>query len=139
MNQITQMKKGSQQKASTTEGIEEIQQQVTMGPGAGEDMDEYERGVKMIEDAMGPPSDNDEDNFDPKLERDENEIDDDYYNQVKKLSRQQKQKRKEMFAVEPKYPFLDTEVEGMSFFLYFFSTIVIFGFITIFFVYPSYS
>lgn len=114
MNRVKQ-KKSKMNFSNVSEGIDDMQEHPTIGAGAGESMDEYERGLKMMEDAVGPLGDNDDeaaDDIDPELGDDENDVGNEFYNQLKKESQQKKQKRKEMYTVAPKYPTLDTEVEG---------------------------
>ena len=75
--------------------------------------DRMQRGLAMMEEDLGPASDrdneSDEDNegvFDPEQE------DDDFYAQVSQKSKRKKDFKKNLYAVQPKYPRMEEEVEG---------------------------
>lgn len=81
------------------------------------DDDELRRGLVMMEDDLGPASEDgvvndvdasdDEGAFDPEIEGD-----DDFYANVTKKSKSKKAFKKDLYAVKPKYPRLEGEVEG---------------------------
>ena len=79
--------------------------------------DEIRRGLAMMEEELGPASDDDggiddnaggdeEDPFDPEVEGD------DFYTSMTKKSKSKKAFKKNLYAVKPKYPRLEEEVEG---------------------------
>ncbi|KAL7555024.1 LOW QUALITY PROTEIN: hypothetical protein ACHAWF_018619 [Thalassiosira exigua] len=106
MNSIVQKSTTSSKKKQRPLGDEE----------AGED-DEYDdiaRGVAMMEEEFGKDSDDggdksgDEGDAEGLPESDE----DDFYQKMKLKSKAKKQAKKQMYAVAPKYPRLEGEVEG---------------------------
>jgi len=118
MNTIAQKQKRSKSKnSSSSDMVDDIpDRHIVSGAGVGagaahDDMDEYERGLKMMEDDMGAASDDEQDD-DVDNELDDDGMEDDFYALAKNKSREKKQKKKEKYAVAPKYPTLDTEVDG---------------------------
>jgi len=107
MNSLSQKSATSNQKKKTLIG-DEVER----------DEDEYEqlqRGLSMMEAEFGGGSD-DDDNDDGASEGEEegfgDDDDDDFYQKIKSKSMAKKKTKKQMYAVAPKYPRLDNEVEG---------------------------
>jgi len=70
------------------------------------------KGLDMMEEDIGVDSDDDRD-----IDMDDNELDDgldddDFYSQIKKKSKEKKEFKKNLYAVAPKYPGMDDEIEG---------------------------
>jgi U3 small nucleolar RNA-associated protein 3 len=81
--------------------------------------DEYEqlqRGLSMMNEELGMGSD-DEGGSDNAEEEEgfDDDDEDDFYSKIKSKSKAKKEAKKQMYAVAPKYPRLDEEVEGKSF------------------------
>ena len=108
------------QKASTSNG-KKIQ------PVSVEDDDnEYEqlqRGLAMMDEEFGMGSDRGDDmSEEAEDEGFEDEEEDDFYSKIKSKSKAKKEAKKQMYAVAPKYPRLESEIEGkryMAHHLYF--------------------
>ena len=107
MNSLSQKSATSNQKKKTLIG-DEVER----------DEDEYEqlqRGLSMMEAEFGGGS-GDDDNDDGASEGEEegfgDDDDDDFYQKIKSKSMAKKKTKKQMYAVAPKYPRLDNEVEG---------------------------
>ena len=80
--------------------------------------EEMRRGLAMMEEDLGPASDDDggmddnagndeEDAFDPEVEGN-----DDFYTKMSKKSKSKKAFKKNLYAVKPKYPRMEEEIEG---------------------------
>jgi len=90
-----------------------------IGDEVERDEDEYEqlqRGLSMMEAEFGGGSDDDDDDDDGASEGEEegfgDDDDGDFYQKIKSKSMAKKKAKKQMYAVAPKYPRLDNEVEG---------------------------
>ena len=129
MNTIAQKSKTLNKTKSSADGVDDImEREIGTGVGRGDyiDEDEINRGLKMMDDELGPEASDDD--YDNELEDDMADEGDALYELMKKKSQTKKQKRKEMYAVAPKYPRLDTEVEGMSFIVSFHVQLLLFHF-----------
>ena len=76
---------------------------------------ELRRGLAMMEEALGAPSDDGEDKeFDPELDGDDNYDNgsDDYYAKMLKKSKATKEERKQRYAVAPKFPRVENDIVG---------------------------
>ncbi|KAL7523354.1 hypothetical protein ACHAWF_000488 [Thalassiosira exigua] len=106
MNSIVQKSTTSNKKKQKPLGDEEA--------GEDDDYDDLARGVAMMEEEFDKDSDDggdksgDEGNAEGLPESDE----DDFYQKMKLKSKAKKQTKKQMYAVAPKYPRLEGEVEG---------------------------
>lgn len=118
MNRISQKEQQSSKKKgisqSNTERVDDPMEREIgsgVGRGGGDHMDEYERALKMMDDDLGPAGEGDEDgdDYDNELGSDD---EDELYAMMKNKSKQKKEARKSKYAVAPKYPRLDTEVDG---------------------------
>lgn len=111
MNSLSQKSASSNQK-----------NKALIGDEVERDEDEYEqlqRGLSMMEaEGFGGGSDDDDDDDDASGVGgeegfgDDDDDDDDFYQKIKSKSMAKKKAKKEMYAVAPKYPRLDNEVEG---------------------------
>ena len=82
----------------------------------GEDEDRFKRGLEMMDAELGG-SDSDIDGEGNEEDISDNELDDDlgdddFYAQIEKKSKAKKEYKKSLYAVAPKYPGMDDEVEG---------------------------
>lgn len=75
-----------------------------------EEYDKLQRGLAMMEEELGKGSDDDDDDEDDEGLRDSDE--DDFYQAIKSKSKAKKETKKQIYAVAPKYPRLDVEVDG---------------------------
>jgi U3 small nucleolar RNA-associated protein 3 len=79
--------------------------------GDDENEERFKRGLEMMEEDIGASFDGGED-----IGMDDDELDDgldnDFYSQIKKKSKEKKEFKKNMYAVAPKYPGMDDEIEG---------------------------
>jgi U3 small nucleolar RNA-associated protein 3 len=84
--------------------------------------DEYEqlqRGLSMMDQELGMGSDVDEGSDDGADNEGFSDADgDDFYSKIKSKSRAKKEAKKQMYAVAPKYPRLEADVEGKIWFAY---------------------
>jgi len=69
---------------------------------------QFQRGLDMMDEMLGPPSDEDGDEEDA----DEDQPDDDFYTAAKRRSEKKKAERHEAYAVAPKFPRFEGTVEG---------------------------
>ena len=80
----------------------------------GDDEERFKIGLEMMSAQFGGGSDDEgadeEDISDGELDDDLG--DDDFYSQIKKKSKAKKEYKKSLYAVAPKYPGMDNEVEG---------------------------
>ena len=108
MNSISQKSATSNQKKKTAIGDEVERDE--------DDYEQLQRGLSMMEAEFGGGSDDDDDDVgDGDGEGEEgfgDDDDDDFYQKIKSKSMAKKKTKKEMYAVAPKYPRLDNEVEG---------------------------
>lgn len=71
------------------------------------------RGLAMMEEELGPLGSDDEDDGEVDDELDDGLNDDDgFYDKIKKKSKARKEFKKSLYAVAPKYPGMEAEVEG---------------------------
>ena len=103
MNSITQKNASSRGKKNQLSNVED-------------EVDEYEqlqRGLAMMDDEFGIGSDA-EDGGSGAAEDEgfDDEDGDDFYSKIKSKSRAKKEAKKQMYAVAPKYPRLEGEIEG---------------------------
>lgn len=73
------------------------------------------RGLEMMENELGDKFDDEDDDIDTNGDDhdiDLDDDDDDFYSQMKKKSKEKKEYKKSLYAVAPKYPGMDEEVEG---------------------------
>eukprot|EP00804_Cyclotella_cryptica_P025058 CCRYP_016531-RB/>CCRYP_016531-RB protein AED:0.06 eAED:0.06 QI:189/1/1/1/0.66/0.5/4/434/675 len=82
-----------------------------------DDQDEYERlqrGLSMMDEEFGIGSDGGDDDEEEEEEAEGfgDGDEDDFYDKVKSKSKAKKEAKKQMYAVAPKYPRLEEEVEG---------------------------
>jgi len=106
MNSIVQKSTTSKEKKKKlVEGEDE---------GDDDDYEQLQRGVSMMEEALGKGSDGEDDisgnEEDEEGLRDSDE--DDFYQSIKSKSDAKKEAKKQMYAVAPKYPRLEGVVEG---------------------------
>ena len=106
VNSIAQKSATSNQKRNKSVGDEE----------AG-DEDEYEklqRGLSMMEAEFGGGSDDDQNDLDGEDDEGlgDDDDDDDFYQKIKSKSTSKKEAKKQMYAVAPKYPRLEDDIEG---------------------------
>ncbi len=107
MNSLSQKSASSKQK-----------KKALIGDEVERDEDEYEqlqRGLSMMEAEFGGGSDDDNDDDASAGEEEgfgDDDDDDDFYQKIKSKSMAKKKAKKQMYAVAPKYPRLDNEVEG---------------------------
>lgn len=116
MNTLAQKEKTSR-KAQTSSDILDDLPERPIGTGVprreeGEDLAEYERGIKMMEDMMGPGSEEDEGDGEDDGMLDSEEEEDGLYDKVARSAADKKQERKAKYAVAPKYPRLEGVVAG---------------------------
>ena len=81
----------------------------------GDDEDRFKRGLEMMSAEFGGGSDMDKGGDEEDIsdgELDDDLGDDDFYSQIKKKSKAKKEYKKSLYAVAPKYPGMDGEVEG---------------------------
>lgn len=80
-----------------------------------DEYDQLQRGLSMMNEELGMGSDEDggSDN-DEEAEGFDDGDEDDFYTKIKSKSKAKKEAKKQMYAVAPKYPRLDEEVEGKS-------------------------
>ena len=102
MNSIAQ--KSSTSKKKTAAGDE---------AAAEDEYDDLHHGLKMMEEEFGQGSgDDDGDESGDGEEGLGSDDEDDFYKSIQSKSRAKKAAKKRMYEVQPKYPRLDTEVEG---------------------------
>jgi U3 small nucleolar RNA-associated protein 3 len=109
MNSISQKSATSHKKKNNSIGDE--------AEGDEEEYEQLQRGLSMMEAEFGGGSDDDNDDgaSDDDGEGEgfgDDDDDDDFYQKIKSKSLAKKKTKKEMYAVAPKYPRLDNEVEG---------------------------
>jgi U3 small nucleolar RNA-associated protein 3 len=75
-----------------------------------EEYDRLQRGLSMMEEELGKGSDDDDDDEDDEGLHDSDE--DDFYQAIKSKSKARKEAKKQIYAVAPKYPRLEGEVDG---------------------------
>ncbi len=75
-----------------------------------DEYDRLQRGLTMMDEELGRGSDDDDDDEDDEGLRDSDE--DDFYQAIKSKSKAKKEAKKQMYAVAPKYPRLEGEVDG---------------------------
>ena len=78
---------------------------------------ELRRGLAMMEEALGAPSDDDEardEQYDPELDEhdDYDNGGDDFYSKMLKKSKATKDERKQRYAVAPKFPRVENDIVG---------------------------
>ena len=101
INRISQRSKSSKKTGAAPEATDE------------DDADRFKRGLEMMKADMG--GDNNKDLGDDNDLSDDNDMDDDgddFYAQIKKKSQAKKEYKKKLYAVAPKYPGMDAEIEG---------------------------
>ncbi len=126
----TQLKKSGQSLATTLNTIEQrtstnqnrskrsSQQLVErIDDHNDEDDGELRRGLEMMEEALGAPSDEDEEkdeHYDPELDEldDYDNGGDDFYSKMLKKSKATKEERKQRYAVAPKFPRVENDIVG---------------------------
>mmetsp|Transcript_6003 Transcript_6003/g.9014 ORF Transcript_6003/g.9014 Transcript_6003/m.9014 type:complete len:725 (+) Transcript_6003:118-2292(+) len=113
----TILNKASMSLASTINTISQRGKRVatSSAPEVDEDENEerFKRGLEMMEQDLGADfDDDDEDEDSGDIEMDNDDDDDDFYSQIKKKSKAKKELKKSMYAVAPKYPGMDDEIEG---------------------------
>ena len=89
--------------------IEKRNKKLARDDDEDEEYDRLQRGLAMMEEELGEGSDDDDDEDDEGL-RDSDE--DDFYQAIKSKSKAKKEAKKQIYAVAPKYPRLDVEVDG---------------------------
>ena len=77
-----------------------------------EENDRFMRGLEMMESELGSSDANSGSEGKDIEINDDLDSDDDYYAQIKKKSKKKKEEKRKLYAVAPKYPNLDKEVEG---------------------------
>jgi U3 small nucleolar RNA-associated protein 3 len=90
-----------------------------MNPNGDDDDGELRRGLAMMEEALGAPSDGGDDDekneqYDPEFD-DHDEYDsgiDDFYSKMLKMSKATKEERKQRYAVAPKFPRVENDIMG---------------------------
>lgn len=102
--------------------INRISQRSKSGKGASAapettdeaDTDRFRRGMEMMEAELGGlGSDEDEDDIDDgEVDNDSMDDDDDFYSKIQQKSKARKEFKKSLYAVAPKYPGFDAEIEG---------------------------
>ena len=80
--------------------------------GGDDDYERLQRGLSMMEEQFGKDSDDDGGNDDAEEEDGFGDEDDDFYQLIKKKSKAKKEAKKQLYAVAPKYPRLEGEVDG---------------------------
>ena len=103
LNSIAQKEATSKKRRGAATGDE--------AEAAGEDYEQLQRGLSLMEDELGAVSDEDDDGDDD----DEGLVvsdDDDFYQKIKAKSKAKKEAKRAMYEVAPKYPRLDGEVDG---------------------------
>ena len=128
----TQLKKSGQSLATTLNTIEQrtltnqkrskrsSQQLVERIDDHNDDDDgdgELRRGLEMMEEALGAPSDEDgekDEQYDPELDEldDYDNGGDDFYSKMLKKSKATKDERKQRYAVAPKFPRVENDIVG---------------------------
>jgi len=73
--------------------------------------DRFMKGLEMMDADLGEDEEH-EDQGDNELDNSLDESDDDFYSKVKKRSKEKKELKKSQYAVAPKYPKMDIEIEG---------------------------
>lgn len=104
MNSIVQKSTASNAKKNESTGGEEV--------GEEDDYDRLQRGLSMMEDDLGIDTEGGDDIGDNDEEGLNDSDEDDFYKSIKSKSNAKKEAKKQMYAVAPKYPRLDREVEG---------------------------
>ena len=108
MNSLSQKSAASSQKKKSLVGDEVERDE--------DDYEQLQRGLSMMEAEFGGGSDDGDDDVNDGGGEEEgfgyDDDDDDFYQKIKSKSMAKKKKKKEMYAVAPKYPRLDDEVEG---------------------------
>jgi len=97
INRISQRSKSGEKVSAAPEVNDEV------------DEDRFNRGLEMMEAELGG------DNKEKGNEIDADSVDedgDDFYSQIQKKSKARKEFKKNLYAVAPKYPGLDNEIEG---------------------------
>ena len=111
----------SQSLATTLNSIEQRtasrkRQVAALADGIDERQDEDEnlrRGLEMMEEELGKGSDEDEmGSGAPGRESEDDGTGEDFYEQVSKKSKSKKEFKKNLYSVAPKFPRVETEVEG---------------------------
>ena len=111
----------SQSLATTLNSIEQRtasrkRQVAALADGIDEPQDEDEnlrRGLEMMEEELGKGSDEDEmGSGAPGRESEDDGTGEDFYEQVSKKSKSKKEFKKNLYSVAPKFPRVETEVEG---------------------------
>ena len=117
-------KKATQSLASTINAIEQRSatrsQKKRPAPttealdGEEDDNDALRQGLEMMEAELGrlESDDEEETNTEVDEELNDNSHEDDFYMSVKERSKSKKQRRAAMYAVAPKYPGMDQEIQG---------------------------
>lgn len=72
----------------------------------------FNRGLDMMEAELGEDKNLDMDDMGDDVDIDMDDDDDDFYSQIKKKSKAKKEHKKSLYAVAPKYPGMENEIEG---------------------------
>eukprot|EP00541_Cyclophora_tenuis_P004554 CAMPEP_0116547882 /NCGR_PEP_ID=MMETSP0397-20121206/4022_1 /TAXON_ID=216820 /ORGANISM="Cyclophora tenuis, Strain ECT3854" /LENGTH=277 /DNA_ID=CAMNT_0004072459 /DNA_START=24 /DNA_END=855 /DNA_ORIENTATION=+ len=105
INTIQQRSATKQKKRSRDNAAERLDQ-------PNEDDGELRRGLDMMEAELGRDDSHSEAGDGININDDEGDLGDDFYEQISKRSKAKKEARKVLYAVAPKYPGMEEEVEG---------------------------
>jgi U3 small nucleolar RNA-associated protein 3 len=104
MNSIVQKSNTSNNRKKKAMGDEE--------EGDEDEYDRLQRGLSMMDEEFGMKGSDVDDEEDEDEGLHDSDDEDDFYQKIKSKSRSKKEAKKQMYAVAPKYPRLEGEVEG---------------------------